>query len=211
MSKSKAPLDRAKRIAERLIELLGPSCERIEVAGSIRRGVNSIGDIELVAIPKMVKAAERVSLYEERESEVSSLDIALAGLVRTDKLKQIVNGDKLKRYQIKSTRPPVQLDLFITNPSAWGYQFAIRTGPSSFSKHVVTQIFKGGALHNDFRCKDGFVWRAVNSFDEGDEMPSDQFATFDDLRWVMVPMPEEEDFFHLLTTGYVEPAYRRYH
>jgi DNA polymerase/3'-5' exonuclease PolX len=42
----------AQRIADKLIADLSPHCDRIEVAGSVRRQKPECGDIELVAIPK---------------------------------------------------------------------------------------------------------------------------------------------------------------
>jgi len=45
-------LEEAQVIAEKTKALLAPYCERIEIAGSIRRKKPDVGDIELVAIPK---------------------------------------------------------------------------------------------------------------------------------------------------------------
>jgi len=44
----------ALTIAEQCRKALAPYCERIEIAGSIRRGKPQVKDIELVAMPKMV-------------------------------------------------------------------------------------------------------------------------------------------------------------
>lgn len=43
---------KAYEIAIRVKELLTPHCERIEIAGSIRRKKPEVKDIEIVAIPK---------------------------------------------------------------------------------------------------------------------------------------------------------------
>ena len=43
----------AIKIANRFINLLAHSCEKIQIAGSIRREKNDVGDIEIVAVPKM--------------------------------------------------------------------------------------------------------------------------------------------------------------
>ena len=45
-------LDEATAIAERVVEILRPHCDRIEVAGSVRRGKPEVGDIEVVCIPR---------------------------------------------------------------------------------------------------------------------------------------------------------------
>jgi hypothetical protein len=51
-------MDRASALAlaEQCRAALAPSCHRIEIAGSIRRGKPQVEDIELVALPKLVPA-----------------------------------------------------------------------------------------------------------------------------------------------------------
>ena len=44
----------AQQMAEALVELLAPACERIEIAGSVRRGKARPNDVEIVAIPRWV-------------------------------------------------------------------------------------------------------------------------------------------------------------
>lgn len=46
------PLSEAKTIALEIYELLKPHCERIKIAGSIRREKAFVNDIEIVCIPK---------------------------------------------------------------------------------------------------------------------------------------------------------------
>ena len=41
----------AKEIADNIVLMLSPFCDRIEIAGSIRRKKELIGDVEIVAIP----------------------------------------------------------------------------------------------------------------------------------------------------------------
>lgn len=45
-------LEQAQRLAQQLVVDLEPACERIEVAGSIRRQRSQVKDIELVVIPR---------------------------------------------------------------------------------------------------------------------------------------------------------------
>ena len=51
-SKPRFPLVLAVPMASELVKVLSPFCERIQVAGSIRRRQQQVGDIELVVIPK---------------------------------------------------------------------------------------------------------------------------------------------------------------
>jgi DNA polymerase/3'-5' exonuclease PolX len=51
-SKQRIPLARARIIAGEIVDLLTPVCERIEVAGSVRREKATVGDnIEIVCVP----------------------------------------------------------------------------------------------------------------------------------------------------------------
>jgi len=51
--KTKFHRDEAMLVAMELISLLTPACERIEIAGSLRRDKKRVGDIELLFIPRM--------------------------------------------------------------------------------------------------------------------------------------------------------------
>ena len=44
-------LSKARDIADQVIERLRPHCERVQIAGSIRRGKERVKDIEIVASP----------------------------------------------------------------------------------------------------------------------------------------------------------------
>ena len=47
------PLRQAAALARSLVTFLEPYCDRIEVAGSVRRQKADVGDIELVLVPKL--------------------------------------------------------------------------------------------------------------------------------------------------------------
>ncbi len=130
-------LKRAKAIAEKLVEKLDPYCERIEIAGSIRRGEPEVGDIEIVAIPNNFADA--------------LLPFLLPGAVF------LKDGSRYK--QIALPRGNVILDLFLVRPPAqWGVIFTIRTGPADFSHWIVTRRKWGGQLPSNCRVKDGQVF-----------------------------------------------------
>lgn len=67
MSSSTAPMSlrRARAVAAEMVEALRPYCHRVEVAGSIRRGREWIGDIEIVAIPKSSLKQPDVDIFGE--------------------------------------------------------------------------------------------------------------------------------------------------
>jgi DNA polymerase/3'-5' exonuclease PolX len=137
----------ALHIAEKLKADLAPYCERIEIAGSVRRKKpENIKDIEIVCIPKsepnLFGESLPIVLYDGLLSLVFNWDAEI-----------VKNGPKYKQFAL----PMTKLDLFITTPECWGVIFAIRTGPADYSKWLVTSQSYGGALPFGYCVKDGRV------------------------------------------------------
>lgn len=144
----RVPIDEARPIAWSLIESLYYACERIEVAGSIRRGRPDVGDIELLAVSKTHEEQVPGGLFDGPQT-VTVMDIALAvGELLAKGVLTGVDGHKAdgERY-IKSRHAAsgLQVDLFIVRPPAsWGVLHLIRTGPATYSQWVVTEARRRG-------------------------------------------------------------------
>ena len=52
-AKRRIPFDEAFRLAQDAVRLLAPACQRICIAGSLRRKQATICDVELVVVPKI--------------------------------------------------------------------------------------------------------------------------------------------------------------
>lgn len=137
-------------IADELLRTLRSSCERIEIAGSIRRAKKDVKDIELIAIPLFMPDLLGETLLDH------SLDVfnwASVGVL-------VEGKHKMKKIDLHSG---IRLDLFIVTPPAqWGVQMVIRTGPADFSQWMVTKKSLGGALPDHYFVKDGAVWDGVD-------------------------------------------------
>lgn len=152
MPKISLPLEDARVLGQQVLDVLWPGCERIEIAGSVRRGKPACGDLEIVAIPS-------------RQSDLlgqplgSLLDPILKACVSAGRLREPTkNGDRYKRFEfVKATG--FCLDLFLVRVETWAVQFAIRTGPADYSKRLVTPQRLGGLLPDNCRVRDGRVWR----------------------------------------------------
>lgn len=145
------PYDEASAIAGELLDLLRPACERIEIAGSLRRQCAAIGDLELVAI-------EHVELITDLFGEVVAS--------RRDHVAEIItnpadwrfgpcmlNGPKHKSFTFQG----FPVDLFIVEHATWGALFTIRTGNQIFSHWAVSQRRMGGGLPDHLYVQDGRV------------------------------------------------------
>lgn len=171
----------ALHAAERLVEALRPGCERIEVAGSIRREKPLVKDIELVVIPKMEVVSR--DIFGSVRSTRSRLDPLLEELgleprIRSDGSFQGL-GDKAKFYHEPIWRIPV--DLFVTTPEQWGVIFTLRTGSAEFNKRLIERLKQLG-----LEMRGGRILR--------DGVPLDA--------------PEERDVFVIAKAKYKEPCER---
>ncbi len=176
MSKIELPLAEAITIVESLKQEMAPECERIEIAGSVRRCKEVIGDLELVAIPK-----RDADLFGG--PGLSRLDPILDRMVQEGRLARVKGKDKYKQFLIPQV-PGLQLDLFLTTPEEWGVRFTLSTGSASFNQKLVTQRNKRGILPSDLYIEHNRVWRV------GETDP--------------LQTPEEEDVFDLIG-GWIDP------
>jgi DNA polymerase/3'-5' exonuclease PolX len=187
-TKRRVPRDEALAVAHEAIALLAPACHRLEIAGSIRRGRPEVGDVELVAVPRV--HAERADLFGERTVEVDELHDLAAQLLeggafahRPDGRSRVAFGGRFKRLVFRG----VALDLFsVREPAQWGVIFLLRTGPAGFSKRLVTPRQYGGCLPLGYRVHEGALWN-------GGER---------------VPTPEEADYLAALRAPWIAPEQR---
>ena len=121
--KTTFPYSEGKAIADSLVELLNPFVERLEIAGSIRRNKETIGDIELVAIPKPYKTG----LFEDGLARVVNQWPRLKG--------ELEYG--VCKYTQRVLPQGINLDLFFATKINWGLIFLIRTGDWQFSKKFI--------------------------------------------------------------------------
>jgi len=148
--KSKIPLAEAQKIAQKVKEFLEPYCERIEIAGSVRREKPEVGDIEIVVIPRKASLQDMFGNTICTMSVLAECDFSPIGKI-------IRGGDKYKQIALHEG---MSLDLFIVTPPAhWGVIFLIRTGSAEFSHRMVTLKRHGGNLPSMYRVKEGAVWK----------------------------------------------------
>jgi DNA polymerase/3'-5' exonuclease PolX len=114
-------LKTAQTIAETVKTLLTPCCERIEVAGSIRRQRPFVHDIDIVLIP----------------ANQGQLAYALQSL-GTMKAK----GQKIIR--IDPSRYGVALDIYVAAPQTWATLLLIRTGSKNHNIRLCTLAKRNG-------------------------------------------------------------------
>lgn len=209
----------ATSIADGLTADLAPGCERIQVAGSIRRRKAEVGDIELVAIPKLVSTGQ-ASMFggpQEMRSELHAVitnlgeDRVLPVKTRTSDPRWPIGfsyshpewrakataGSKF--WKLWLSRHHIAVDLFMPTAETWAAILTIRTGSAGFSQALVTQYTKStgghfheGRLHQAWKIGDPVVARTKDGRTLGPPL---------DIR-------EERDVFDACGVRWVEPEDR---
>ncbi|GAB4434219.1 MAG: hypothetical protein Kow00120_00470 [Anaerolineae bacterium] len=197
------PLTAARSMADKLVAQLRPACRNIAIAGSIRRGMAHVHDIELVAIPHItwqpVTETQQLALFTDathvKRVQISALDQVLERLMDANMLQRTPPpgiktpaawGERYKKLwaRVNNHYGWVQIDLFIATPVNWGAIYAIRTGCSAFSNALVTYI----KHHTPYRQEAGQLVY----------VPSRQ----------PVPVPTERAYFATIGVPWIAPHLR---
>lgn len=146
-------LQKAKAIAEELKALLEPACQRVIIAGSIRRQKPLVGDIELLCIPMFVNGVDQL------DREIGALVIQRILGFRLNKLGSRVYGPKNKL--MLHLPSGIGVDIFSTDAQCWPVALVVRTGGEKTNKRIATVALRKGwhwhAYGKGFTTPDGEV------------------------------------------------------
>lgn len=183
----------ATLIGNNLCDAFTPVCESVLLVGAVRRGEENPGDIDIVVIPE--RAAPRPVFGQKTPIFKTFLDKFLWELEQQGKLRQVSGGDKYRKYELDSDRwgvpnatMMVKMQLTLATPENWAYWCLIRTGPSEFSRWLVTPKAKGGAI------PDGIVYNS--------------FRLYDENKAAFIETPTETDWLFALGLPWIEPKDR---
>jgi len=146
----------AVEIALAVLKRLQSACERICIAGSIRRHKPNVKDVEIVYIPCYQE--EQVDMFTWEPvpaTERRIRELVGSGFLEFDtEVKR--DGPKYKR--LIHVASSMTIELFRANPDNWGLIVALRTGPAEFNKLLVTKPWGGGAMPAHLSMRDGYLW-----------------------------------------------------
>ncbi len=155
----KLPYETVLPIAQRLAAMLAPACDWLQIAGSLRRGTQFVGDVELVATPKIIN--EQSALWWLLDALLDEGAITKAQGI--DK-----NGKPFTRWGEKYRAllfGGVKFDLFLCDADNRGYQYLLRTGSAPANEYLATKA-KGKA---PFRLEGGYFWHGDQKLRVPDE------------------------------------------
>jgi hypothetical protein len=195
------PVRRAEQYAQQFVRLIGDACDRIEVAGSVRRQLPQVGEITVVVVPKVLQQG---NLFGD---DLPSRDLVIETIDRLVSRGRLAvrSGDRGRKTWTATHREMafrtddgkmIPVDVWWTTRAHWGVQLALRTGPAALAYALtaplgaVTSTGRAGLLPTDLRIRDG-LQQAIGTNSDGT------------LTWEDVATPEEADFLALV--GYDRP------
>lgn len=196
--------------------MLMPFADQWTIAGSLRRELPLVGDVDHVVVPRL-EVVGAGGLFGAEPETVNLLWRELDRLL--DHKPDAEHEDEFGRTEADGFEPISKAiretaqgprtcwgmkqrsvhfrghthEIYTTTPEAWGITLLIRTGSADFSRHIVTELQKHG-----YRANDGRVERRIG----GD------YAGTSEPRWEPVAVPTERHVFELLGLAYREPNQR---
>ena len=129
------PLSTAARLADAIAAALAPACERVAVAGGVRRQRPTVGDLDLVVV-------KRRSVDLLGQPDGSPADDLLTRWVADGRATARAGCKPGWRHATFSPFkfPEVRVELYAAEPDAWGLYLAARTGPAPQLRTPVTHV-----------------------------------------------------------------------
>lgn len=147
MEKPKIPWDIAFKEAEKLSATLEPFAKQLAIAGSLRRCKSTVGDIEIVYIPKSGVYHRTGELFPTEFQDLVEVKVeemlksgTLAYRPKSDGSN--VFGPKVKLLLI--TNPVIPLDLFSATEESWANTLMSRTGGKENNILIASTALRQG-------------------------------------------------------------------
>lgn len=172
------PLRTAQGYATKIVEWLAPYCERIEIAGSVRRERPFCNDIDVVCIPHMVSDPD---LFDGAPTKRNLLWEFLGNHVSLGQAEWISGSDKPGKMAILQLKK-CQLDIWFADQYNFASRFLCRTGSKE---------------HN--------VWLCQRAIEQGMKWESSEGLS---RAGKIIPAKSEIDIYIALGVKFIEPKHR---
>jgi len=134
---------KAHALAVSIKAKLSPYCSRCEIAGSIRRRCQEVGDVEIVCVP-----------LKEKDGLFDDIMVVNRGFIQAVNQWEKVRGNPEGSYTQRIIDGE-KLDIFIANENNWGLIYAVRTGSRDFSHYKLASRWK----KLGYESKHGVLWK----------------------------------------------------
>lgn len=127
------------KVAAELCAALKPVCDRLIVAGSLRRRKPTVGDVEILYIGKTEVRQDPADMFAS--ITVNLADEAIAALEKSGVLerRKNVNGSEMygpKNKLMRHRASGLPVDLFAATPENWWNYLVCRTGPADSNTRI---------------------------------------------------------------------------
>ncbi len=135
-------LEIAQRYAQTLSQWISPYCERVEIAGSVRRLRGNCNDVDLVVIPKVEEEKDMFGTVVQRRTPLIDF---LHSFVQTDMSAtwRCVSGTSKEKpaatHNLMLKLKKCDLDIFIATPETFGTVLLCRTGSKEHNIYIAEQ------------------------------------------------------------------------
>jgi len=168
----------AQTHAKKIAEWLQPHCERIEIAGSIRRERPECADVDLVCIPKITEERDMLGEVIHRRNHIHH-QLVLHAL---DDKCRIVSGGEREGKQMIVELKSCQLDLWFADTENFGTRLLCRTGSK---EHNTLLALRAQDLGGSWNPYEGLT-----------------------LKGELLPAGIESDIYHALKMPFIKPKNR---
>jgi DNA polymerase/3'-5' exonuclease PolX len=177
------PREEALTVLEMMINNIKGHCERIEIAGSIRREKDVVHDAEIVVIPKP-------SLWHRVDLLLYMGVIEKAEYV--DKNGRVTHrwGEKFRSVVLPHDPHKMKIEIYTADPHNFGYIYWLRTGPAGRNEQLVTTL----KYRSPFLARESYIW-----LEQGEDLTKES---------IKISVPDEATFFRLLNLDYEQPKER---
>lgn len=163
--KTRWPREEALAVAEEIYHVLKPATDRITIAGSLRRGKESVGDVEILYIPKFQSRKDPDALLGDKLINLADEEItALENSGMLERRKNVKGSEVFgaKNKLMRHRKSGIPVDLFSALPENWWNYLVCRTGPAESNVAIAQAAQKRGWKWNPYgvgftRLRDGEV------------------------------------------------------
>lgn len=192
--KPKWPAAEAIKVGKSIRDILSPFCEKIVIAGSLRRERSHVSDIELLFIPKLAPDPSSMmgALFGQGDAQMQDLaEIAINRLVQDGVLAKRPNANgspvwgPLNKLAVH-VESGIPIDFFTTTQEKWWVSLVIRTGGKRTNLALTMGANKIGLRLNAYGT--GFT-----RMSDGEKIACNS----------------EAEVFHIAGVRYTDPKYRK--
>ncbi len=134
-------LDKARDIVETFAAMIRASCDRLEIAGSIRRELPTVkdGEVVVIASPKLWPLLDGMV----QGGAITKAEYGESGTHRW--------GEKYRGIVFRG----MNIEIFTTDADNWGYQYWLRTGPGEGNTFIMKWLKGRG---QPIQAREGCWW-----------------------------------------------------